>query len=378
MPTEQPDAGATTEKILTSVHSANMGPMFGDLGISVFVTTYQAGRLVILERNDQGTINNHFCEFDRPMGLAIRGDRLAVGVDTQIIEFHDLPAVARTINPTGSFDAAFLPRLNYHTGDVQIHELAWLEGASAVSEPDLIFVNTRFSCLCRREMPYSFVPVWRPRFISAIAPEDRCHLNGLGIRDNRPRYVTALGETDKKAGWRENKKDGGILIDIEANEVLARGLSMPHSPRWHNGRLWVLNSGFGSFGIVDATTGYFTEVARLPGFTRGLDFYGNLAFIGLSQVRESATFSGIEIANRPVEERCCGVWVVDINTGNTVGMVKFGDALQEIFAVQVIQRRRAALVDKNHRIQADSFVLPDQSLAEVAEPFRQGATERIS
>ncbi|MFM7131148.1 MAG: TIGR03032 family protein, partial [bacterium] len=246
-----------------------------------------------------------------------------------------------------------------------------LEAAQQGNDPELIFVNTRFSCLCRREMPYSFVPVWRPRFISAIAPEDRCHLNGMGVRDNRPRYVTALGETDTAAGWRENKKDGGILIDIETNEVISRGLSMPHSPRWYNDRLWVLNSGFGSFGVIEPVSGKYVEVARLPGFTRGLDFYGNLAFIGLSQVRESATFSGIEIASRPVEERSCGIWVVDINTGGIIGMVKFGDALQEIFAVQVIPRKRAALVTDSQRILADSFVLPDQSLAEVAEPFRQ-------
>lgn len=372
MATELPESeGFKTNQVLTSVHSANMGPMFGELGISVFASTYQAGRLVILEQNDQGTINNHFCEFVRPMGMAFRRDRLAIGVNTQILEFHDIPAVARTIKSPGTFDAAFLPRLDYHTGDVQIHEMAWLEAGQQGDDPELIFVNTRFSCLCRREMPYSFVPVWRPRFISAIAPEDRCHLNGMGVRDNRPRYVTALGETDTAAGWRENKKDGGILIDIETNEVISRGLSMPHSARWYNDRLWVLNSGFGSFGVIEPVSGKYVEVARLPGFTRGLDFYGNLAFIGLSQVRESATFSGIEIASRPVEERSCGIWVVDINTGGIIGMVKFGDALQEIFAVQVIPRKRAALVTDSQRILADSFVLPDQSLAEVAEPFRQ-------
>jgi uncharacterized protein (TIGR03032 family) len=220
-------------------------------------------------------------------------------------------------------------------------------------------------------MPYSFTPIWRPRFISAIAPEDRCHLNGLGLRDNRPWYATALGESDTRAGWRENKKDGGILIDIQADEIIARGLSMPHSPRWYNGRLWVLNSGFGSFGTIDLATGKYIEVARLPGFTRGLDFYGNLAFIGLSQVRESATFSGIEIADRPLEERCCGMWVVDIQTGQTVGMVKFGDALQEIFAVAVLPRRRAAVVTENQSLLEDSFVLPDAALLDVEQSYVQ-------
>ena len=355
---------------LTSVHSGNMGPMLGELRHSIMLTTYQAGRLVILQQNDEGTLNTHYCEFNRPMGLAVCGDRMAIGVDTEIIEYHDIPAVAHKLPPVGTHDAAFLPRQSHHTGDIQIHEMAWVPKSSPEKGLELYFINTRFSCLCRREMPYSFVPVWRPKFVSAIAPEDRCHLNGLGLRDNLPRYATALGETNTIAGWRDDKKSGGILIDIQANEVIARGLSMPHSPRWYDGRLWVLNSGMGSFGTIDPQSGIYQEVARMPGFTRGLDFVGPLAFIGLSQVRESATFSGIEIASRPVDERICGLWVVHIHTGQTLGYVKFGDALQEIFAVQAVPHYRPGVIVGEHHILADSFVLPDSSLAEVAEEFR--------
>ena len=369
----EPEAQPAT---LTSIHSSNMGPLLGNSRFSVLLTTYQAGRLVILEQNDQGTLNTHYCEFRRPMGLAVRGDRMALGVDTQVLEYQNVPAVAHRLAPEGTHDAAFLPRQSHHTGDIQIHEMAWVPKPGADQGLELLFVNTRFSCICRREMPYSFVPVWRPRFVSAIAPEDRCHLNGMGLRDNRLRYATALGETDTRAGWRDHKKDGGILIDIEANEVIARGLSMPHSPRWYDGRLWVLNSGQGGFGTIDPATGHYQEVARLPGFTRGLDFVGPLAFIGLSQVRESATFSGIEIANRPLEERCCGLWVVHIQTGQTIGYVKFGDALQEIFAVQAVPHYRPGVIVDEQHILADSFVLPDTSLAEVAEEFRQRPDSR--
>ena len=188
-----------------------------------------------------------------------------------------------------------------------------------------------------------------------------------------PRYVTALGESDTRFGWRDNKKDGGILIDIQSNEIMTRGLSMPHSPRWYAGKLWVLNSGCGGFGAIDPSTGKYEEVARLPGFTRGLDFAGPLAFIGLSQVRESATFSGIEIADRPIEERACGLWVVNIYTGQTVGYVKFNDALQEIFAVSLVPRYRMDVIVDDPHLLADSFVLPDQSLQEVASMFRENA-----
>jgi uncharacterized protein (TIGR03032 family) len=210
-------------------------------------------------------------------------------------------------------------------------------------------------------------------FISAIALEDRCHLNGLAVRDDRVRYVTALGATDDPAGWRANKKSGGILIDIESDEIIARGLSMPHSPRWYAGKLWVLNSGSGGLGTIDPKSGKYEEVATLPGFTRGLDFAGPLAFVGLSQVRESAVFSGIAIAERPLTERCCGIWVVHIQTGQVVAYVKFEDAVQEVFAVQVLPRRRPDVINDDVKRLAESFVVPDDSLAEVAATFRKPA-----
>jgi len=348
---------------LRSVHSTNFGPMLGELGLSVLVTTYQAGKLVVLRRNDEGTLNTHFRTFPKPMGLAVDGDRLAIGTLLEVWEFHNLPAVACQLEPAGSHDACFLPRCAHVTGDVQIHEMAW------VGE-ELWFVNTRFSCLCTRGMPYSFIPRRRPRFISELAPEDRCHLNGFGLRDGKVRYVTAMGETDTPGGWRANKKDGGVLIDLESDEVIARGLSMPHSPRWYAGQLWVLHSGTGGLGTIDPSTGQYREVAALPGFTRGLDFCGPLAFVGLSQVRESAVFSGIPIAERPLEERSCGVWVVDIQTGRVVALVKFEDAVQEIFAVQVLHGRRQpdVLNDDPMRL-ANSFVLPDEALSSAAAPF---------
>src|SRR5208282_4309752 len=148
-------------------------------------------------------------------------------------------------------DACYLPRHGCVTGDIQIHEMAWANPPKSAkggkeeqaTEPELWFINTRFSCLCTRHTLYSFVPRWRPPFISCLAPEDRCHLNGLCLVEGRPAFVTALGQTDTPGGWRANKKDGGILIEIETGEILTRGLSMPHSPRWHAGRLWLLESG---------------------------------------------------------------------------------------------------------------------------------------
>src|SRR5262249_27372564 len=159
-------------------------------------------------------------------------------------------AVARRLEPAGRHDACYLPRVGIVTGDIQIHEMAW-------AGDDLWFVNTRFSCLCTRSGVYSFVPRWRPAFVSSLAPQDRCPLTGLAVVAGRPRYVTALGNSDAPGGWREQKKDGGILMDVPANEIVAHGLSMPHSPRWHAGRLWLLESGAGSLGFVDLLTGRY-------------------------------------------------------------------------------------------------------------------------
>ena len=201
-------------------------------------------------------------------------------------------------------------------------------------------------------------------------PGDCCHLNGLGIRDGRPRYVTALGETNEPGAWRNNKKDGGILIDLDTNEIILRGLSMPHSPRWYNGRLWLLESGKGSFGYIDSG-GQYVSMTELSGFTRGLSFVGPLAFVGLSQVRESAVFGGVPIAEKALEERICGVWVVNIESGETVGFVQFEDAVQEIFAVEIVAGARyPELVNEDRALLGGSFELPDEALADVPQDLR--------
>jgi uncharacterized protein (TIGR03032 family) len=354
---------------LRSVHTAGFPLLLDRLGASLLVTTYQAGKLVIV-RSEGDRLNTHFRGFQAPMGLALDGDRLALGTRCQVWEFHNVPAVAAKLDPAGTNDACFLPRSCHVTGNVQIHEMAW-------GEDELWFVNTRFSCLCTLDRLHSFVSRWRPPFVSALAPEDRCHLNGLAMVDGRPRYVTALGDTDSPAGWRANKARGGVLIDVSSGETIARGLSMPHSPRWYAGRLWLLESGTGTFGAVDLDTGRYEPIAELPGFTRGLDFLGPYAFIGLSQVRETAVFSGIPITERQTE-RTCGVWVIDVRTGQTAAFLRFEDALQEIFAVQVLAGMRfPELINEDQTLLDDSFVLTDEALGAVPAPMRNLAEDWV-
>ncbi len=355
------DAGPSP---LRSVHTTNFPAILEHLQSSLLVTTYQAGKLVVV-RSDGGVINTHFRAFNKPMGLAVGRGRLAIGTAVDVWEFRNVPAVAAKLEPPNKHDAVYLPRSAHVTGDIQIHEMAYLGD-------QVLFVNTRFSCLATHDPEHSFAPTWRPKFISALTPDDRCHLNGLCVVDGRPRWVTALGETDTTGGWRENKKSGGILIDLETNEIVARGLSMPHSPRWHAGRLWLLESGTGSLGFVDLATGRFEPIVHLDGFTRGLEMVGNLAFIGLSQVRETAVFSGIQITERLQEtERTCGVWVVDVERGQVIAFLKFEDAVQEIFAVALLPGMRFPdLINDNAEIVGSSFVLPDAALRDVPAELR--------
>src|SRR4051812_5738665 len=152
---------------LRSIHTSNFSAILQELGISVLVTTYQAGKLVML-RPDGDHLNTHFRGFSKPMGLAVQGDRLAIGTSVEIWEYHNATAVARQLEPAGTHDACFLPRSSVCTGDIQIHEMAWGEARSGESgittqpEPELWFVNTRFSCLCTRSNIHSFVPRWKP------------------------------------------------------------------------------------------------------------------------------------------------------------------------------------------------------------------------
>ncbi len=307
------------------------------LGCSVLVSTYQSHRLVAL-RADGDALGVHLRAFDRPMGIAPTPDGFALGTRSEIWDFRDAPQVARKLSPQGRHDACFLPRNSHVTGDVAVHDMA--RGADG-----MWIVATGFNCLATLDTAHSFVPRWSPPFISALVPEDRCHLNGLAMVDGEPRFVTALGTSDELGGWRATKEKGGVVMDVRSGEILVSGLSMPHSPRWHEGRLYVLESGHGRLSVCDLETGATEVVAELPGFTRGLSFHGGLAFVATSQIRETATFGGLPI--QALERRECGVWAVDLATGKVVGSVRFDDRIEEVF---------------------DVCVLPGVTYPEVAEP----------
>jgi uncharacterized protein (TIGR03032 family) len=350
-----PAAPPTAPDDFRSIHTANFAGILAQLGVTLAVSTYQSGRMILV-RADGEALNTHLRFFPSPMGIALGRSGLALGTLNQVIEFRNQPEVAPKIEPRGRHDACFLPARMHVTGDIRVHELAY------DADDTLWVVNTRFSCLCTLDGQHSFVPRWRPRYVSALVAEDRCHLNGLALDAGRPRYVTALGTTDTRQGWRDRKVDGGVLLDVTGSEVVASGLSMPHSPRVHGGRVWVLESARGEVCTVDIATGRTTTIAALPGFTRGLAFAGPFAFVGLSQVRESV-FDGLPLSRRVNDaERACGVWVIDTRSGATAGFLRFSGAVQEIFDVQVLPYRYPEIAEADNDASANAFVVPDAAL----------------
>lgn len=298
------------------------------LGISLVVSTYQAGKIVAV-RPDHGRLSVLLRTFPMAMGLAHDSGRLAVGTRYQVWVLRHERSIAAQLQPPGRHDACFVPRYSHVTGDIGIHEVAWGQGK------ELWLVNTRFSCLCTLDESYSFVPRWQPPFVSALAAEDRCHLNGLTMVDGQPRYVTALGETDTPGGWRAQKASGGCVLDVVSGAIVARGLCMPHSPRVHDGRLWLLASGAGQVNVLDPANGKLETVAQLPGYTRGLCLQGRYAFVCLSKIRETSSFGGLPIGDQAAQLQC-GVWALDVHTGQTIGSLVFPSGIEELFDVQAL------------------------------------------
>jgi uncharacterized protein (TIGR03032 family) len=326
-----PPLQATRPAEFSVTTSRQFSGWLNESGASLAVTTYQSGK-VFLIGSDAATGRLSITErtLDRPMGAAFAGRRLAVASLTQITVFVDAAGSRRNAD---GYDAWFVPQTASYTADIDVHDLAF-DG-----DGRLVFVNTLFSCLATTSETHSFRPMWQPPFVSRLAPEDRCHMNGLALQAGRPAYVTCVSQTDIADGWRDHRAGGGVVVDVEQNVVICRSLSMPHSPRCREDELWLLNSGTGEIGRVDIAKGEFQPVAFCPGYLRGLSFIGRYAVAGLSEPRESRTFSGLPIEDRlaaaSVEPRC-GLYVIDTMTGDVVHWLRIEGVVREIYDVVVL------------------------------------------
>jgi uncharacterized protein (TIGR03032 family) len=327
-----PDAAAssagTAKPALVVTSSRHFPGWLADAGGSLAISTYQSGKVILIGTNRQAERLSIFDRtLDRPMGLAFRDSRLVVASSIQITSFVD---AAHGTPGAAGYDALFVPQSATYTADLDVHDVAF------DAEGRLVFVNTLFSCLATTSETHSFKPLWKPPFISRLAPEDRCHLNGLAMRDGKPAFVTCVAETDLADGWREHRTGGGVVIDVASGEVVCRGLSMPHSPRLHGGKLWVLNSGAGEVGTVDLGTGRFEPLAFCPGYLRGLDFVGPYALVGLSEPRENRTFAGLPLQDRLAAAKAgprCGVYVIDTRTGDVAHWLRLEGVVSELYDV---------------------------------------------
>ena len=295
--------------------------------VSLAFTTYQTNRLFFIGCNQQGRVAAHERLFDKPMGMYGINNSLFVSTRYQIWRFDNCLAPEEIYQQS---DRLYIPRTAYTTGDLNVHDVVLDKSEK------LLFVNTDFSCLATISKDYSFVPLWQPPFISKLVAEDRCHLNGLAMRDGEPAYVTACSSTDTAAGWRNHRVKGGVVIDVQTNDMIATGLSMPHSPRWYGGKLWLLNAGTGELGYIEA--GQFVPLTFCPGFGRGLAFWDKYAVVGLSKLR-ARPLSGLALETRLTQENKvaqCGLMVIDMSNGEIVHWLRFDGVVEELFDVVVL------------------------------------------
>ncbi|MDD1449161.1 TIGR03032 family protein [Dolichospermum sp. ST_sed8] len=295
--------------------------------ISIAFTTYQTNRLILLGSNPESGLTVTEQVFDKPMGLYGNNHSLYMSTRYQIWQLDNclLPGEIHQQS-----DRLYIPSRSYTTGDLNVHDLV----LDATGTP--LFINTDFSCLATIKSGYSFAPVWQPPFITKLVAEDRCHLNGLAMVAGKPTYVTACSATDKAAGWRDHRQNGGIVIHIPSNEIIATNLSMPHSPRWYQNKLWLLNAGTGELGYLNDSK--FVPITFCSGFVRGLAFWGNYALVGTSKLR-TRNFTGLSLENRLQAEKKqaeCGLLVINLKNGEIVHWLRLETVIEELFDVVVL------------------------------------------
>ena len=316
---------------------------------SIAFSTYQRGALFLLGLQKNGKLSQSTHRFARCMGLHVDGDKIWAASLNQLWRFSN--HVGDIARQQGT-DRVYRPRQIFVTGDLDIHEMA------ETDQGELLFVNTLYSCIAKPSVERSFAPVWKPDFISKLAAEDRCHLNGLAMRDGKPFAVTAVSQSDVAQGWREHRQSGGVVIEMATDQVICDGLSMPHSPRWAHGKLWVLDSGNGAFGFVDPAKGRLEEVTFCPGFARGMALIGRYAVIGLSRPRDGS-FRDLALQERLSKHRIearCGLMVVNLESGSAVEWLRINGSIQELFDVSVLPETRQPIILADPKTQSGQFV----------------------
>lgn len=334
-------------------HTPQVPEILAELGCSLALTTYQAGKVIFLSSDGERLIQLPRT-FEEPMGLAIDGDHMAVATKHAIVSLANDPRLADAYpRQPATYDALFVPRSVHYVGSLAVHDMIF-------TDHGLVGVNTLFSCLFQLDARFSFRPVWKPPFVSALAPEDRCHLNGLAAIGREIRFATALGRTDVAGGWRAAKERGGVLMHVPSGEIVADGLAMPHSPRVYDDQLYVLFSSTGELAAVDVASGRCEVLNRVPGFARGMARAGDYLFIGTSLVRKQHTFGDLGIAGR--KDLSCGVTLIHLPSAAIVGELRYVRSCEEIYDVQILPaRQRPGLLGLHDETHLRALSMPEQT-----------------
>ena len=340
LPERAPDFGCEATE--------SFGQILGTLDLTLMLTSYQTNRLILI-RSTSEELHLSVKAFPRPMGIAIDRDRMVMGTHSQLIDFRRFDGIAGELEPLGMVKHCFTPRSTHFTGMMNIHDIAW-------GNDGLWAVNSNFSCLAQIKGGSSFIPRWKPDFISELVPEDRCHLNGMALRDGEPAYVTCFNDSNTAKQWRYNVADRGLLIDIQQNQVLVDNLYMPHSPRFYRDRLYFCNSGYGQLCRYDFDNQAVKVELELPGFTRGMAFHGDLLFIGLSKTRKSENNNPPPVAEKEVE---CGVYVINIKNMEILGSLTFTGDMAQIYDVAIAELPFADVLQVDDPLVSQIFAFPE-------------------
>lgn len=317
-------------------HSPQVPELLYRLGVTLALSTYQAGKVVLLSAKDENSLVQLPRTFAQPMGIAEdeQTDRLALACREEVIVFANSADLAHHYpKAPGKYDAMYLPRTTYHTGALDIHDLNFGDDGET-----LYAVNTLFSCLVTIDNRYSFTPYWKPKFISKLASDDRCHLNGMAMEAGKPRFATSFSQTDTAAGWRPTVTSTGTIFDVPSGEVVVTGLAMPHSPRIYGGKLYVLLSATGELAVIDPASGKPEVVKKIGGFVRGMAMAGDYLFVGVSKLRQkSSTFGHLDVAKLSNQ---AGIKIIHLPSGAFVGEISYLSSVDEIYDVHVLKDKR--------------------------------------
>lgn len=340
----------------TCSYSGQIPELLSALNCTLAISTYQAGKLILLSPGNDGRLVQLPRTFPKPMGIALdeSGNKMALACRDEVVVFSNAPQLGLHYpQKPGVYDAFYLPRLTYHTGPLDIHDLTW-------GDRGLYAVNTLFSCLVTFDDTHNFTPCWKPSFITALRPEDRCHLNGMALVNGKPGYVTAFGKWDEPQGWKKTVGKGGLLIDCASGEIVLENLPMPHSPRIINGQLFLLFSATGELAVVQPKQRTCDVVARIGGFVRGMDHCGDYLFICTSKQRTQSSSAGkLHLGDR---ENTAGVTVLHLPSGTIAGQIRYESSVEEIYDLRVLPgKRRPNILSSTRPEHSRAISLPGDS-----------------